>query len=230
VALRKLSERLLFLCMIFTSASSALSKESPSTRTAERLATTLILDGIWGSHSRWERLRSRIAAEVGPCRIWRYDNSGRASIELLGTALASELRRINAPVNLVGYSMGGLVIREAFRQNPKLKVRRIALLNSPHNGSVAAWLIPLSACREMRPGSAFLKRLNATPWTHQTLATWCPLDLMVVPGSSARWKEASTLMRLDFPLHIWPIVSGRIHQSITAFLAPSDPATTKRKK
>ena len=144
---------------------------------------TLILDGIWGSHSRWERLRSRIAADVGPCTIWRYDNSGRTSIESLGSALASELHRMNVPVNLVGYSMGGLVIREAFRQMPGLKVRRVALLNSPHNGSAAAALLPLAACRDMRPGSAFLKRLNAAPWTHPTLATWCPFDLMVVPAS-----------------------------------------------
>jgi triacylglycerol lipase len=225
----RLPAKLQFVCMLFATIVSALSKESSSSLSAEPPSQTLILDGIWGSHSRWERLRSRIAAEVGPCRIWRYDNSGRTSIESLGTALASELQRMNAPVNLVGYSMGGLVIREAFRQSPALKVRRVALLNSPHNGSAAAFFIPLSACREMRPGSAFLKRLNASPWTHPTLATWCPYDLMVVPGSSARWKEAGTLLRLDIPMHIWPVVSVKIHRLIAAFLASSDMRAVKPK-
>jgi len=219
-----------FVCMVFFSTLPASPKETAVSQRVEPPTQTLILDGIWGSHSRWERLRSRIAAEVGPCRIWRYDNSGRASIESLGAALSVELQRINAPVNLVGYSMGGLVIREAFRQSPGLKIRRVALLNSPHNGSVAAFLMPLSACRDMRPGSAFLKRLNSTPWKHPTLATWCPYDLMVVPGSSARWKDASTLLRLDVPMHIWPVVSVKIHQSIAAFLASSQMNQAKVKK
>ena len=142
----------------------AFAKEAPKSITPKDVTQTLIIDGIWGSHKRWERLRSRIAKEVGPCKIWHYDNSGHASIQALGRALASHLKRLNAPVNLIGYSMGGLVVREAIRQTPELKVRRVALLNSPNNGSVAAFLVPLSACREMRPGSAFLRQLNAAPW------------------------------------------------------------------
>jgi triacylglycerol lipase len=213
-------ERLQFACMIFFASSlPALSKESAPPKSTEPSAQTLILDGIWGSHSRWERLRSRIATEVGPCRIWRYDNSGRVSIESLGKALAAGLKPLNTPVNLVGYSMGGLVVREALRQAPGLKVRRVALLNSPHYGSVVACLLPLSACREMRPGSAFLKQLDAAPWTHATLATWCPYDLMVFPGSSGRWKKASIVLRLDVPMHVWPVLSVEIHRSVTAFLA-----------
>ncbi len=216
-------ESLRFVCMIFFASNlPAFSKEASPPRSTARLAHTLILDGIWGSHARWERLRSRIATEVGPCKIWRYDNSGRASIESLAAALSSELKRINTPVNLVGYSMGGLVVREALRQTPGLKVRRVALLNSPNYGSAAACLLPLSACREMRPGSAFLKQLNAAPWTYPTLATWCPYDLMVIPGSSGRWKKASLVLRSDIPMHLWPVVSAEIHRSVTAFLASED--------
>jgi pimeloyl-ACP methyl ester carboxylesterase len=208
--------------MIFGSSFSALSGESPT--------QTLILDGIWGSHSRWERLRNRIATEVGPCRIWRYDNSGRTSLESLGADLSAELKRIDVPVNLVGYSMGGLVVREALRQAPGLKVRRVALLNSPHYGSASAMFVPLSACREMRPGSAFLKRLNAAAWTYPTLATWCPFDLMVLPGSSGRWKGASVVLRSDVPMHIWPIVSVTIHRYVASFLASEDTPPPKPRK
>ena len=205
--------------MIFFASSLPVFSSESGPPKSQPLTQTLILDGIWGSHSRWERLRSRIATEVGPCRIWRYDNSGRASIESLAAALSLEVKRINAPVNLVGYSMGGLVVREALRQVPGLKVRRVALLNSPNYGSAAARLLPLSACREMRPGSAFLKQLNAAPWKYPTLATWCPYDLMVFPGSSGRWKKANIVLRLDVPMHIWPVVSVEIHRSVTAFLA-----------
>ena len=218
----RFKERLHFVCMIFFVSSLPVFSNESGPSKSEPLTRTLILDGIWGSHSRWERLRSRVASEVGPCRIWRYDNSGRASIEFLGKALAAELKQLDAPVNLVGYSMGGLVVREALRQRPGLKVRRVALLNSPNYGSAAACLLPLSACRDMRPGSAFLKQLNAAPWTYPTLATWCPYDLMVFPGSSGRWRKASTVLRSDVPMHIWPVVSVEIHRSITAFLASED--------
>jgi len=223
-------EGLQIICMIFFASSlPALSKEASPSR-SRPVTHTLILDGIWGSHSRWERLRRRIATQVGPCRIWRYDNSGRASIEALGKALAAELKPLTAPVNLVGYSMGGLVVREALRQTPELKVRRVALLNSPHYGSVAACLLPLSACREMRPGSAFLKQLNAAPWTYPTLATWCPYDLMVFPGSSGRWKKASIVLRSDVPMHLWPVLSVEIHRSVTAFLVSGHEAPFRARK
>jgi triacylglycerol lipase len=207
--------------IFFASSLPVFSSESESPKSGQR-TRTFILDGIWGSHSRWERLRSRVESEVGPCRIWRYDNSGRSSIESLGKALATKLKQLDAPVNLVGYSMGGLVVREALRQMPGLKVRRVALLNSPNYGSAAACLLPLSACREMRPGSAFLKKLNAAPWTYPTLATWCPYDLMVFPGSSGRWRKASLVLRSDVPMHVWPVMSVEIHRSITAFLASED--------
>lgn len=217
-----------FACMTLVASSlPAFAKEAPKSLTPKDVTQTLIIDGIWGSHKRWERLRSRIAKEVGPCKIWHYDNSGRASIEALGRALASHLKRLNAPVNLIGYSMGGLVVREAIRQTPELKVRRVALLNSPNNGSVAAFLVPLSACREMRPGSAFLRQLNAAPWKYPTFATWCPYDLMVFPGSSGRWDKASVLLRSDVPIHVWPVFSVEIHRSITVFLASKDPPKAK---
>ncbi len=106
-------------CMILLASTvSAHPREAGKPSAPKKVTQTLIIDGIWGSHKRWERLRGRIEHEVGPCAIWRYDNSGRVSIETLASALTSELNRIDRPVNLIGYSMGGLVIREALRQKP----------------------------------------------------------------------------------------------------------------
>ena len=214
---------LMVSCLSVLSAESKPDKRKNSTQ-------TLIIDGIWGSHRRWERLRSRIAKEVGPCTIWRYDNSGRVSIEALAKALSSQLRQLDVPVNLIGYSMGGLVIREALRQSPESKVKKVALLNSPNHGSAAAFFVPLSACREMRPGSAFLRQLNAAPWTYPTLVTWCPYDLMVFPGSSGRWDKANVLLRTDVPMHLWPVFSVEIHRSITAFLSSKDDTLARARK
>lgn len=180
---------------------------------------TVILDGLWGWHTRWEPLRRKIEAGVGPCQIWHYDTTGFVSIEAMGRKLADDLRGLDGPFRLVGYSMGGIVIREAMRQAPELQLQRAVLLNSPHSGTIVAHLLPISACKEMRPGSAFLRRLDAAPWEYPTMVSWCPADLTVVPGHSARWQRATHFVRCDFPWHDWPVISGGIHRSVIEFLA-----------
>jgi len=185
----------------------------------DRKPHTLILDGIWGAPARWEPLRKKLSRAVGPSVIWPYNSSGTASLEQLAKMLAADLLAHGAPLHLVGYSMGGLIVREALRQNPRLPVRSVALLHTPHYGSLAGYFLPLTACREMRPGSSFLRRLNAAPWPHRTLVTWCPWDLMVLPGHSACWKMATRTIRCDLPAHNWPILSSRIHAEIVRFFS-----------
>ena len=180
--------------------------------------TTYILDGIWGGHSRWERLRSAIEKTIGPCRIWRYDNSGRTSLETAGAELRKELHGTSGTLNVVGYSMGGLVIRESLRAAHALPVRHAVFLHCPHRGSLAAHAFSLPACREMRPGSAFLSRLNQAHWNIPTLATWCALDGVVVPGLSARWTRASAVLQSHVPAHAWPVISPGIHKAVIRFL------------
>jgi triacylglycerol lipase len=180
--------------------------------------TTYILDGIWGWHSRWELLRRRIEKSIGPCRIWRYDNSGRTSLEAAGAGLREELHGTTGPINLIGYSMGGLVVRESLREEHSLPVRRAVFLHCPHGGSLAAHAFALPACREMRPGSDFLARLDQGLWKIPTLATWCPWDAVVVPGRSARWKHASATLLSPVPAHVWPVISPGIHSAVVRFL------------
>jgi len=180
--------------------------------------TTYILDGIWGSHSRWERLRQGIEKSIGLCRIWRYDNSGRNSLEASGARLREELHGTKGPLNLIGYSMGGLVIRESLREAHRLPVRRAVFLHCPHGGSLAAHAFALPACREMRPGSDFLSRLDEASWNIPTLATWCALDAVVMPGQSAQWKKATRTLQSPVPAHAWPVISPGIHRAVIRFL------------
>lgn len=180
---------------------------------------SFILDGIWGRCRRWRTLEAKIATHVGPCNIHSYDNSGRTSLEKLGHELGLLLNEIDRPIHLIGYSMGSLVIREAIRQNPSLPLVNAAFLHSPHAGSLAAWMRPdLIACREMRPESPFLKRMNAAKWEYRTLVTWTSADLVVFPGWSARWSKASHVVQSAIPVHAWPIVSRGIHSAVIDFL------------
>ncbi len=209
------------LAAIAATALPMIAHAGPDTRP---VAETIMLDGIWGVPVRWEALRARIGREVGPCRIWHYNSSGMVSLETLGRQLADELKKSNGPVNLIGFSMGGLIIREALRVEPELNARRVIFLHSPHGGSLNGHLLPLPACREMRPGSAFLLRLDAAEWERPTLVTWCPWDLMVFPGHSARWNRATRSIRSDVPAHDWPVWSPGIHAEVIEFLQ-NDPPT-----
>jgi triacylglycerol lipase len=180
---------------------------------------TWILDGFWGNHSRFENLRRRLHQAVGPARIWAYDNRGTVPIQELARTLARDLLQSPEPVSLVGYSMGGLVIRAALAAQPSLPVRSTVFLNTPHAGTWTALALPLPATRQMRPGSPFLRELDAAPWNLPALAVWCPADAMVVPGHSARWPRASHFIRSDVPAHVWPIYSPSLHREVARFLA-----------
>jgi pimeloyl-ACP methyl ester carboxylesterase len=197
---------------------------------------TVLIDGWMGNHRRLERMRGNLVATsvsswmvesprthvrgYMETSIWRYDSSGRTSLEILGGQLGEYLRNLDEPFCAVGYSMGGLVLREAMRQAPELPLRRAAFLHTPHQGTWAGYTLNLPAVCQMRPGSSFLRRLNETEWQVPTFNVWCPGDLVVVPGWNARWRKATNEERCDVPGHIWPLVSRRMHERIRAFLEP----------
>src|SRR5690606_31218862 len=103
---------------------------------------TLLLDGWLGSSWRLEPMRRHLEPVSGPARIWHYDTSGRKALDEIASGLLDHLKELNQPVHLVGFSMGGIVIREALRQQPDLSVISAAFLHSPHQGTVLARLIP----------------------------------------------------------------------------------------
>jgi len=99
---------------------------------------------------------------------------GKASIEQAAhTAAAGILERFGRDparpidVDVVGISMGGLVARTlaaGLHGSPPLPVRfrRLLTLATPHRGaSLARFIAPDRAARDMRPGSALLEELDA---------------------------------------------------------------------
>lgn len=198
----------------------------------------VLIDGWWGNHVRLERMRRNIVATnvsswaknhprthvrgYIDASIWRYDASGSRELEELGGQLVEHLRSLGEPFHAVGYSMGGLVVREALRQAPDLPLARAVFLHTPHRGTWMGHLLGLPAVRQMRPGSAFLNRLDEAPWNVPTLNVWCPGDLIVVPGWNARWAGATREIRCDVPAHVWPLVSPEMHGKIAEFLTTDE--------
>ncbi|HEY5791698.1 MAG TPA: alpha/beta fold hydrolase [Chthoniobacterales bacterium] len=180
----------------------------------------ILLDGLWGYGEGRFRPMARAFERHGASRIeiFRYDCSGRSSFESLAREFTAFVRRSPEPAVVLAHSMGGLVLRTALLHEPALPIRRVAFINVPHTGSWAGWLLPFAGIRQMRPGSAFLRRLADQAWEIPSLAIWCPGDLMVLPGSSARWARAHSTECCWVPAHIWPMVSPGWQKRIARFL------------
>jgi triacylglycerol lipase len=128
-------------------------------------------------------------------------------------------------VDVIGYSAGGVVTRLWVDRYAGAEVaRRIVTLGSPLHGAqiagVGAALAPDAcpqACRELAPGSAVLKSIDADlpaglPW----LSIWTENDETVQPPDSARLDGAVNLSLQS----ICP--SARVSDSDL----PTDPAVT----
>jgi pimeloyl-ACP methyl ester carboxylesterase len=117
-------------------------------------------------------LRNRLAHAGFAPSVFRYPST-QADIGQVASALAAHLRGFgDGPVHVVGHSLGGLVILEAFGTRAELPPGRVVLLGSPVQGSraaraVAAWSLGAQLLGQLAAGiiagsrSAGLGRLFA---------------------------------------------------------------------
>jgi triacylglycerol lipase len=126
-------------------------------------------------------------------------NWAQAGIEPLAAQIGAYAReKFGArKFDLVGFSMGGLVGRYYVQRLGGLeRVERLVTLASPHNGTVMAHLIPNRGCREMRPGSAFLRDLERDAACLDGVkftSLYTPYDLVIVPARSSVMPQARNI-------------------------------------
>jgi pimeloyl-ACP methyl ester carboxylesterase len=151
----------------------------------------LLIHGVYCNRAVWWRLRRRlIEAGVGPIVAVNLEPAG-AAMDTHMPAVESALLRLHslaprAPVSIVAHSMGGLVARRALTTlaSEASRVARLVTIATPHAGSVHAWLCASSACREMRPQSAWLKRLQSAPHPVPIVSIYSVDDNLVAPRST----------------------------------------------
>lgn len=124
---------------------------------------------------------------------------------------------------LVGYSMGGLVARAYAQALPDSgRVTSLVTLSTPHRGTLSAYTRRGPGTRQMRPGSAFLRALDANagrladvPFT----SFWTPLDLVIVPASSSRvpFAAGGPVFEVAHPMmYLSPRVARRVAAALRA--------------
>jgi len=120
----------------------------------------------------------RLLQATGDCNVWQFEYVGSPlgtydSVVVYASRLDAALTRIseitgNSRFSMVGYSMGGLIVRQYIAAGGKSKVDKLLTLATPHMGTLRfePFSIPRSerfyprAGIEMRPDSKLLWNLN----------------------------------------------------------------------
>lgn len=167
----------------------------------------LLVPGYGGGTAALEVLAQSLRGAGRTATVLPLPGGGTGDLALSVAALdAAVTASGTAPVDLVGYSAGGVVAR-LWAKDHAAQVRRVVTLGSPHHGTQVAALgaafapgaCPV-ACQQLVPGSDLLDDLNSgdeTPAGPQWLSLWTTQDETVTPPTSARLEGAVNVQLQD---------------------------------
>ncbi|MDQ1483807.1 MAG: triacylglycerol lipase [Actinomycetota bacterium] len=131
-------------------------------------------------------------------------------------------------VHVIGHSLGGLIARYyVTRLGGNVRVHTLVTLGTPHGGTFNAYALPSHLCRQLRPGSALMRELNAPVRDCKTrfVAYWSDLDLMVFPQRNAMMTHADlTIQNIEIHAsgHMSLPINGAVVHGISTTLAQLD--------
>jgi len=162
--------------------------------------------------------------QLNPQPISPQPSNGIVGIEVLAERLAAQIDARFAPeqpLNLFGFSMGGLICRTYVQKlGGAARIRRLVTLATPHQGTWLAYLFNRPACLQMRPGSAFLGDLNSDLSALKQIrftSLWTPLDLTILPATSSQMKVGETISIVS-PFHRALLFDRRVLRRIADIL------------
>lgn len=134
-------------------------------------------------------------------------SDGSAPIPRLSQQLADFIDggfAADEPINLFGFSMGGLINRYYLQKmDGWRRVRKFVTAASPHRGTMTAKLATYQAALQMRPDSEFILDLNSDLSVLERVqftSIWSPFDLTIVPANSSVLPVGKT-RRVWSPAH-----------------------------
>jgi len=159
----------------------------------------LLIHGLYDTGSIFKKLVKDLSGQGHPCLVPSlHPNDGRHGIADLASKLevmVNEAFDPTEPFAVIGFSMGCLISRYYLhRMHAFHRTKAFFAISGPHRGTWLAYLHRGQGAREMRPGSDFLKDLDAideTALEYPTYSYWTPLDLMIIPPSSSKMPSAT---------------------------------------
>jgi triacylglycerol lipase len=194
--------------------------------TAPTTRPVLLVHGFAGTKSSWALVANALRARGVIVEAMSYPPVG-TSVQQLAERLVAEVERIvvatgTDKVNLVGHSLGGVVIAQAIADSRLTgRVDTVITLGSPFGGSPWADVLPfLEIVRELRAGSPVLRRLSAAPlpagirWLSLTAA----LDIVVPRARAVPSHAQAETITFDGVGHLGMLVSRQVIGCIAAEL------------
>ncbi len=196
----------------------------------------ILVHGIWDSAQRIGPLARGLRARgVGPlAAIDLVPAWGSSRLERLATQLEAfvhaTLQQHRAhTADLVGFSMGALVARVYLQElSGHRSIRTFVSLSGPQRGTYTAYALSVFAgVRQMRPGSALLRRLGDDVSGLPNVSVHCvytPYDALIVPATSSILRGARSVHRVPVALHRWMLSDARVHDLVATLLQQGDSA------
>ncbi len=166
-----------------------------------KIPRVVLVHGFLETGNNFSTLKKRLEKRGFDCYAPRLlHTDGRGGLENLAAHLKKDIEAkfgTNEPINIVAFSMGGLVSRYYLQElGGAHRCNHFITVATPHHGTKAAWLYPSKGTQQMRPGSRFLSDLNQSqnrlgkiPVTSYRTR----LDLIILPSSSSIWDRAENL-------------------------------------
>ncbi len=156
----------------------------------------VLVHGLWNTPKLFERFINQLNQR--PSNLFAPHlphQSGKVGIRKLAKDLDFQIQArfgINEPIDLLGFSMGGLIGRVWLQELAGFnRTIRFFSIGSPHKGTLTAQCVPnylFSGISEMKIGSMFLDSLDNSLVNLREVrckSYFCILDLMVFPGFRA---------------------------------------------
>jgi triacylglycerol lipase len=179
----------------------AAARDSTGRRADGGRLPVLLVPGYGGSRASLEQLRATLARRRIQARTIAVPGNGTGDLRASARALATAVERTGpGPVDLIGYSAGGVIARIYVGElGGAARVRHVVLLGAPNHGTKVAELAVqfraaecAVACTQLAPGSALLDAINGdeTPDGPDYLSLWTAKDETVTPPDTARLDGA----------------------------------------
>ncbi|MCG3173768.1 MAG: hypothetical protein GMKNLPBB_01969 [Myxococcota bacterium] len=171
--------------------------ESVAVRGESDQPPVLFIHGLGGHRGNFAPFQAAFRLMGNP-NTWAF-HYGRRPLEAIAGDFAEMLaaaHRVNGnrPVDVVAFSMGGLIARYAAqRLGQTHRIRRFITMGTPHYGTYAARFARTELITLLRPGSDFLNDLNSQSPAGVGLDATCFVsdsDVMILPHESAHWLGA----------------------------------------
>ena len=161
----------------------------------------LLIHGFSCNAAVWAPLRRRLdAAGIGPVTALDLEPLGADLDSYLPCLIRAQqmLEQLTRrePVTLIGHSSGGLVARALLLRIESRRIRQLITLATPHHGTELARCVTGRQATQLRPGSAWLRALNAAQDGALPVPTLCIYSLddnIVSPAESAALRGAQRL-------------------------------------